>query len=103
MVTGDFAVPENEAEGPGCLRNISPHLDLAESLRCDLIRVCIKEEADIPFARRAADEAEERGIRLAHQSHVLSLFETVEGSLEVLRKIGALEEQAVAAVEAALS
>lgn len=88
MVTGDFAVPENGDDGPGCLRNIAPHLDLAQALGCELIRVCIKTEADIPFARKSADEAADRNIRLAHQSHTLSLFETVEGSLDVLRKIG---------------
>ena len=87
MVTGDFAVPENGAEGPACLRNITPHLDLAAALRCDLIRVCIKESGDIPFAQSAADEAMERGIRLAHQSHTRSLFETRAGSLEVLARI----------------
>ena len=84
MVTGDYAVPENSAEGPGCLRNITPHLDLAEALGCDLIRICMKEESDIPYARKAADEANERKIRLAHQSHTKSLFETVQGSLAVL-------------------
>ena len=88
MVTGDFAVPENGPEGPGCLRSIAPHLDLAETLKSDLIRVCPKTEADIPFAQRAADKARERGIRLAHQSHTCSLFETVSGSLNVLQKIG---------------
>ncbi len=87
MVTADFAVPENKSEGPACLRNITPHLDLAEALACDLIRVCIKEHLDIPFARRSADEAAERGIRLAHQSHTQSMFETVEGTLEVLDRI----------------
>lgn len=88
MVTGDFAVPENGDAGPGCLRNITPHLDLAEALGADLIRTCIKVEDDLPFAQRAADEAKERKIRLAHQSHLRSLFETVDGSLEVLQKIG---------------
>ncbi|MEM7031881.1 MAG: sugar phosphate isomerase/epimerase [Chloroflexota bacterium] len=88
MVTGDFAVPENSAEGPNCLRNITPFLDLAEQLDSDLIRVCIKEADDIPFVQRASDEAYERQIRLAHQSHTLSLFETVEGSLDVLQKVG---------------
>lgn len=87
MVTGDFAVPENSAEGPGCLRNITPHLDLAETLRCDLIRICMKTEADVPCAQKAADEARERSIRLAHQSHTRSLFETVDGSLEILKKV----------------
>jgi sugar phosphate isomerase/epimerase len=88
MVTGDFVVPENTVEGPQCLRNITPYLDLTEMMRSDLIRVCIKTEEDIPFAQKAADEAKERGIRLAHQSHTLSLFETVDGSLDVLKKIG---------------
>ena len=88
MVTGDFAVPENDEKGPQCLRNITPYLDLAEMLKSDLIRVCIKKEEDIPFAQKAADEAYERGIRLAHQSHTCSLFETVKGSMEALKKIG---------------
>ncbi len=87
MVTGDFAVPENGDAGPGCLRNITPHLDLTEALGSDLIRVCIKQDADIVFAQRAADEAQERGIRLAHQSHTCSMFETVAGSLDVLGRI----------------
>ena len=37
MVAGDFAVPENGDAGPGCLRNITPHLDLADALGADLI------------------------------------------------------------------
>ena len=88
MVTGDFAVPENGPEGPGCLRQIAPHLDLAGALGCDLIRICMKDEQDIAAAQRASDEAKERGIRLAHQSHVCSLFETMEGSLDVLKRVG---------------
>ena len=87
MITGDFPVPENSEEGPNCLRNITPYLDLAEGLGADLIRVCMKSDADIPFAASAADEAADRNIRLAHQSHTRSIFETVEGSLEILRKI----------------
>lgn len=87
MVTGDFAVPENGDEGPDCLRDITPYLDLAQALGSNLIRVCLKTEADVPFAQESADEAADRNIRLAHQSHTLSLFETVEGSLNVLEKI----------------
>ena len=87
MATGDFAIPENGDEGPGCLRNITPHLDLAEALRCDLLRMCLKTEANIPHAQKAADEAGERNIQLAHQSHTRSLFETVSGSLSVLKQI----------------
>ena len=88
MATGDFAIPENGADGPESLRNITPHLDLADALGCDLLRVCIKTDADIAHAQRAADEAAEREIRLAHQSHTQSLFETVAGSIETLQSIG---------------
>ncbi len=87
MVTGDFAVPSNNEEGPMLLRNITPHLDLADALGSSLIRVCMKKDEDIPFAQKSADEAAERNIRLAHQSHCASLFETVEGSLRVLQEI----------------
>ena len=88
MVTADFPVPENSAEGPLSLRGITPSLDLAEALGADLIRICMKKEEDIVHAQRAADEARERGIRLAHQSHTRSLFETVNGSVAVLKAVG---------------
>lgn len=87
MVTGDFAVPSNNEEGPMLLRNITPYLDLADALGSDLIRVCMKKDEDIEFAQKSSDEAAERGIRLAHQSHCASLFETVEGSLRVLEAV----------------
>ena len=88
MVTGDFAVPSNNEEGPMLLRNITPYLDLADALGAKLIRVCMKKDEDIAFAQKSADEAAERGIRLAHQSHCASLFETVDGSARVLTAIG---------------
>jgi len=87
MATGDFAIPENGDEGPGSLHNITPHLDLAQTLNCDLLRICIKKVDDIEPAQRASDEAAERNIRLAHQSHTKSLFETVAGSLDTIRRI----------------
>ena len=87
MVTGDFAVPRNDELGPSGLRNIAPYLDLAEIFGADLIRICMKKEEDIPWAQKASDTAAERSIRLAHQSHCSSLFETVEGSLQVLEKV----------------
>ncbi len=87
MVTGDFAVPCNDEQGPDGLRHITPYLDLAARLGADLIRVCMKIEDDIVWARKAADEARERHIRLVHQAHCASLFETVEGSVRVLRAI----------------
>ena len=87
MVTGDFAIPQNNARGPEALRNITPHLDVAEAFGATLIRVCMKREEDIPHTHRASDEARERGIRLAHQCHTASLFETVAGALGALRKV----------------
>lgn len=87
MVTGDFAVPRNDEHGPEGLRNITPYLDLAAFFDADLIRVCMMLDEDIPWAQHAADEARERGIRLAHQSHCSSLFETVEGSVRVLEAV----------------
>ncbi len=87
MVTGDFAVPANNDDGPQCLRNIAPYLDLAETFGADLIRICMKKEEDIAWAQKASDAARERKIRLAHQSHCASLFETVPGALEALRRV----------------
>ncbi len=88
MVTGDFAIPENKERGPEALRNITPYLDLAEKLGAPLLRVCMKRLADIEWAQRSADEASERGLKLAHQSHWGSLFETIEGSVATLEKVG---------------
>ncbi len=88
MATGDFPIPENNERGPDALRNITPYLDLAEALNCDLLRICMKKDGDIEWAQRASDEAAERNIRLAHQSHHNSLFELAERSVEVIRQVG---------------
>ena len=88
MVTGDFDVVYNNDQGPAGLRNITPYLDLAERLGSRLIRVAIKCDEDIPPAQRAADEAAQRGIHLAHQCHTQSLFETVDEIERTLRAIG---------------
>ena len=87
MVTADFNVPLNNEQGSDSLRNIGPSLDVAAAFDCDLIRVCLKRPEDIGFARQAADQAAERGIRLAHQCHTSSLFEEVDSMLDVLAKI----------------
>lgn len=88
MVTADFDVPLNNERGPDSLKRIGPSLDVAEAFGCDLIRVCLKQEQDIPRAQAAADQAAARGIRLAHQCHTTSLFERVDESIEVLERIG---------------
>ena len=87
MVTGDFPIPENNDAGPLALRSITPYLDLAQALEADLLRIAMKKEEDIEWAQRAADEAGERGMKLAHQSHTRSLFERVKDSLEVVRRV----------------
>lgn len=87
MVTADSDVPLNNDRGPDSLRNIGPSLDVAQALGCDLIRVCLKTPADVQHAQRAADEAAERGIRLAHQCHTTTLFEEVEPSIAWLMRI----------------
>ncbi|MEO1999457.1 MAG: TIM barrel protein [Planctomycetaceae bacterium] len=87
MVTADSDVPLNNERGPESLRDIGPSLDVAEAFECDLIRVCLKQDSDILHAKRSADRAAERGIRLAHQCHTTTLFEQVERALDVLQKI----------------
>ncbi|MBC8353130.1 MAG: sugar phosphate isomerase/epimerase [Planctomycetes bacterium] len=87
MVTADSDVPLNNENGPNSLRDITPSLDVASALGCDLIRVCLKQDSDIPLAREAADLAADRGIRLAHQCHTTTLFEQIDRSIEVLQAI----------------
>jgi len=88
MVTGDFAIPENTDEAPHALRNIEPYLDLAEALDSQLVRVALRKDDDVVWAQRAADTAKERGIILTHQCHNRSLFERIDETLDVLRRIG---------------
>ncbi len=88
MVTADNEIPLNNSRGPDSLRNIRPSLDVAEIFGCGLIRVCLKQPDDIPWARTAAEIASARKIRLAHQCHTSSLFEEVDPMLRVLSEIG---------------
>lgn len=87
MVTGDFAIVYNNDRGPDCLTKITPYLQLAETLGANMIRVCLRTPADISHAQRAADEAAERSIRLVHQCHAQSLFETVDQIIDTLTRI----------------
>jgi len=88
MVCGDIPIAANNAAAVLPLRNITPYLDLTEALGSTLVRVMMQTEADIPFARRAADEAAERDLTLVHINHWGTLFETVEDSLATLEAIG---------------
>lgn len=87
MVTGTVALAANTPDATDAVRHITPHLDLAQALGCDLVRVMLQKEDDLPWAQRAADEAWERGLRLAHQTHIKTLCETVDETLAVVRQI----------------
>lgn len=87
MVTADFDVPLNNQDGPNSLRDIRPSLDVAGTFGCNLIRICMKEQADVAHAANAIQIAHEQGIRLAHQCHTSSLFEQVSPMLEVVSQI----------------
>lgn len=88
MVMGDIPLAANSPEAPLALRNITPYLDLAERLGGRLARVMMHDDDDIEHARRAADEARERGMTLAHQTHWGTLCETIDGTLETVRRVG---------------
>ena len=87
MVTANFDVPLNNAQGPLALRKIGPHLDVADDFGCKLVRVCILSWSDLKWVQRAADEALERGITLTHMAHGQSMFETVDGSIDYVRRV----------------
>jgi sugar phosphate isomerase/epimerase len=86
-VVPDFDVPINNAHAADCLRNMKPYLNFAEIFECDMIRVGMKSEADIPWAQRAADEAAERKIRLTHHDEAHTMFETFSIALKTLKAI----------------
>ena len=87
MVMGDVPLATNSREAPVALRKITPYLDLTVSLGGDLVRVMMQHEDDIPYAQRAADEAAERGITLAHQTHWGTLCESIDGALDTVRRV----------------
>jgi sugar phosphate isomerase/epimerase len=87
MVTGTVSLAANDGRATEPLRDITPHLNLAERLGSKLVRVMLQREEDIPFAARAAAMAGERGMKVAHQTHIGTLCETVDATLEVVRHI----------------
>ena len=77
MISGDFDIVYNNMQGPRCLHNISPYLDLAEQLGAKLIRICIKTEDDIQAA--TTDDISTKGalIHMEHPLPVGALFDVV--------------------------
>ena len=88
MITGNIDIPANNERAGMALRAITPFLDVADDLGSDLIRIGMKAHTDVPWARKACDEARERGIRIAHQCHTCTLFETIEMSMQVIKDVG---------------
>lgn len=88
MITGNIDIPANNERAGMALRAITPFLDVASDFGSDLIRIGMKAHTDIPWARKACDEARERGIRIAHQCHTCTLFETIDMSLQVVKEVG---------------
>jgi sugar phosphate isomerase/epimerase len=87
MVTGDLGLAVNDASATAALGNITPYLDLAESLGSSLVRVMLHDERDIELAQEAADQAQSRGITLCQQTHWGSLCETVDEALDVCVRV----------------
>lgn len=87
-VCGDIPLAANNADAVRAVRDIMPYLDLTEAMGSRLVRIMMQTGDDIPFARRAADAAAERGFTLMHINHWGTLFESVEDSLETLEAIG---------------
>jgi sugar phosphate isomerase/epimerase len=87
MVTGDVPLAANKGDVARILREPLPYVRLAQALGCDLLRVMVRSDDEVELLRRACDIVAEHGIRLAHQTHWYTLFETVEGTLDVVQRV----------------
>jgi sugar phosphate isomerase/epimerase len=87
MVLGNVALAANTPDAADVLRNITPHLDLAGALGAKLVRVMLQTADDVAPAQSACDEAAERGITLAQQTHWGTMAETVEQALDLVARV----------------
>ena len=87
MVTSNIHLAKNDVYSSENLKNIKPCLDLADKLGSSLVRIMIKNKEDIYFAKKALDEALERGITLTQQTHWGTLAETVQETLLLVKQI----------------
>jgi sugar phosphate isomerase/epimerase len=87
MVCPQPSIAANRADAGQALHDFGRALEVAAILGAPLIRVGMKSEADLVPAQRAADQAAERGIRLAHQTHTDSPFESIDDCLAMLARI----------------
>ena len=87
MITSNIHLAKNDEYAANNLRNITPCLDLAEQLNTHLVRIMIKNNDDIKFAKKALDEAQERGIVLTQQTHWGTLAETIDETINLIKVI----------------
>ena len=87
MVTGDVALAANRGDVARILREPGPYVALARALGCDLLRVMVRSDEEVEQLRAACDVVAEQGIRLVHQTHWYTLLETVDGALDVVRRV----------------
>ena len=87
MITSNIHLAKNDELASDILRNITPSLDLAETLKTSLIRIMIKNRNDIFYAKKALDEAKERNLKLLQQTHWGTLAETLDETVKLIKTI----------------
>jgi sugar phosphate isomerase/epimerase len=87
MVTGDVPLAANRGDVARILREPGPYVALAQALGCSLLRVMVRSDEEVDLLQRACDTVAEHGIRFAHQTHWYTLFESVDGALDVVRRV----------------
>jgi len=89
MVTPDARIARQGGDpaANATLRDFEPALHVARALQAGLLRVALKGDDDIAWAQLAADAAREYGLRLVHQTHAATPFETLMDCQTMLRRI----------------
>ena len=87
MITSNIHLAKNDESASDILRNITPSLDLAVKLKTSLIRIMIKNNDDIFYAKKALDEAKERNLKLLQQTHWGTLAETLDETVTLIKII----------------
>jgi sugar phosphate isomerase/epimerase len=87
MVTGDVALAANRGDVARILREPGPYVALARALDCNLLRVMVRSDEEVDLLRAACDAVADQGIRFAHQTHWYTLCETVDLTLDVVKRV----------------
>lgn len=87
MVALSGCFQPDRADLDAAQRAFARDVEMADRVGAELIRVTVNTEEDIAWVRRGADEAAERGIRLVHETHTNSPFETVAQCVDMVCRI----------------